>query len=84
MSRACLRERANPNHHRHIQQLRYLSRSASPHLGDVEVPLAVETSIQIGRSMKQLLYLLSGSAVQSRQGFLWLRQGLHHSGPTFR
>ncbi len=34
--------------------------------------------------MKQLLYLLSGSAVQSRQGFLWLRQGLHHSGPTFR
>ena len=24
------------------------------------------------------------STVQRRQGFLWLRQGLHHSGPAFR
>ena len=69
-------------------------------MGDVDAPLSVEASIQQGRPMKQLLPLLAFgllvpstalaqvdaevATVQRRQGFLWLRQVLHHSGPAFR
>ena len=49
------------------------SQTASPHMGYLEAPLAVEASIQHGRSMKQVLFLLAfgllvPSAALAREG----------------
>ena len=59
MTSTWLRERPNPIPRLLIPQLREFISSASPHVGNVDAPLCVEASIQHGRSMKQLLYLLA-------------------------
>ena len=59
MTSTWLRERPNTIPRLLIPQLREFISSASTHIGDVDGHLSVETSIQHGRSMKQLLHLLA-------------------------
>ena len=44
---------------RQMPQLREIAAPPLPHSGDAEAPIAVDSSMQHGRSMNQLLYLLA-------------------------